>query len=38
MINADLYLRESHACWRSGTSIDNGAGLPAVMPAHFISN
>ena len=28
----DLCLRGSHVCWRSGTGIDDGAGLPVVMP------
>ena len=32
VINTDLYLKGSHACWRSGTSIDDGA---AVMPVHL---
>lgn len=35
VINTDLYLKGSHACWRSGTSIDDGAGLPAVMPVRL---
>ena len=28
----DLCLRESCVRWRSGTGIDDGAGLPTVMP------
>ena len=32
IVRADLCLRGSHVCWRSGTRIDNGAGLPVVMP------
>ena len=28
----DLCFRGSHNCWRSGTGIDDGAGLPVVMP------
>ena len=28
----DLCLRGSHVRWRSGTGIDEGAGLPVVMP------
>ena len=30
----DLCLRD-HVCWRFGTGIDSGAGLPAVMPVHL---
>ena len=28
----NLCLRGSHVRWQSGTGIDDGAGLPAVMP------
>ena len=31
----NLCLQGSRVCWRSGTGIDDGAGLPAVMPAQI---
>ena len=31
----DLCLRGSRVKWRSGTGIDDGAGLPIVMPVHL---
>ena len=33
----DLCLRGSHVHWKSGTGIDDGTGLPVVMPlSHYI--